>query len=217
MRTRAGRDGSDWVLNGTKMWITNGNLADVATVWAQTDDGIRGFLVPTDTPGFTANDIHNKLSLRASVTSELVLDNVRLPGSAQLPEARGLSRPAVLPQRGPLRHRVRARWARPATAWRPPSPTPTPASVRQAARRLPAHPGEARQHDRRARQGHAAGAAPRPHQGRRSSGPSRSASASSTTSARPSPSPASAAPCWAAAASPWSTRRCATPTTSNPS
>ena len=96
MRTRARRDGSDWVLNGTKMWITNGNLADVATVWAQTDDGsggIRGFLVPTDTPGFTANAIHKKLSLRASVTSELVLDNVRLPASAQLPLADGLGAP----------------------------------------------------------------------------------------------------------------------------
>ena len=93
MRTRARRDGSDWVINGTKMWITNGNLADVATVWAQTDDGIRGFLVPTDTPGFSANVIHKKLSLRASVTSELVLDIVRLPASAQLPEARGLGAP----------------------------------------------------------------------------------------------------------------------------
>nr|WP_260758007.1 acyl-CoA dehydrogenase family protein [Mycobacterium sp. SMC-8] len=97
MRTRARRDGAgdnaDWVLNGTKMWITNGNLADVATVWAQTDEGVRGFLVPTDTPGFTANAIHRKLSLRASVTSELVLDNVRLPASAQLPEAVGLSAP----------------------------------------------------------------------------------------------------------------------------
>ena len=96
MRTRARRDGGDWVLNGTKMWITNGNLADVATVWAQTDDGsggIRGFLVPTDTPGFTANVIHKKLSLRASVTSELVLDNVRLPASAQLPHANGLGAP----------------------------------------------------------------------------------------------------------------------------
>ena len=93
MRTRARRDGSDWVLDGTKMWITNGNLADVATVWAQTDDGIRGFLVPTDTPGFTANVIHKKLSLRASVTSELVLDNVRLPASAQLPEATSLGAP----------------------------------------------------------------------------------------------------------------------------
>jgi glutaryl-CoA dehydrogenase len=97
MRTRARRDGAgenaDWILSGTKMWITNGNLADVATVWAHTDDGIRGFLVPTDTPGFTANPIHKKLSLRASVTSELVLDNVRLPASAQLPHARGLGAP----------------------------------------------------------------------------------------------------------------------------
>ena len=97
MRTRARRSGPgdnpDWVINGTKMWITNGNLADVATIWAQTDDGIRGFLVPTDTPGFTANVIHKKLSLRASVTSELVLDNVRLPASAQLPHAVGLGAP----------------------------------------------------------------------------------------------------------------------------
>jgi glutaryl-CoA dehydrogenase len=93
MRTRARRDGSDWVINGTKMWITNGNLADVATVWAQTDDGIRGFLIPTDTPGFTANVIGKKLSLRASVTSELVLDNVRLPASGQLPDATGLGAP----------------------------------------------------------------------------------------------------------------------------
>jgi glutaryl-CoA dehydrogenase len=93
MRTRARRDGSDWVLDGTKMWITNGNLADVATVWAQTDEGIRGFLVPTDTPGFTANVIHKKLSLRASVTSELVLEGVRLPASAQLPEATSLGAP----------------------------------------------------------------------------------------------------------------------------
>jgi glutaryl-CoA dehydrogenase len=93
MRTRARRDGSDWVINGTKMWITNGNLADVATVWAQTEDGVRGFLVPTDTPGFSANVIHKKLSLRASVTSELVLDNVRLPAEAQLPHAVGLGAP----------------------------------------------------------------------------------------------------------------------------
>ena len=93
MRTRARRDGADWVINGTKMWITNGNLADVATIWAQTDEGIRGFLVPTDTPGFIANVIHKKLSLRASVTSELVLDNVRLPASAQLPDAIGLGAP----------------------------------------------------------------------------------------------------------------------------
>ena len=93
MKTRARRDGSDWVLNGRKMWITNGSVADVAIVWAATDDGIRGFIVPTDTPGFAANTIHHKLSLRASITSELVLDDVRLPADAMLPEAKGLKGP----------------------------------------------------------------------------------------------------------------------------
>ncbi|HEX3588837.1 MAG TPA: acyl-CoA dehydrogenase family protein [Pseudonocardiaceae bacterium] len=93
MTTRAARDGDDWVLTGNKMWITNGGIADVATVWARTEDGIRGFLVPTDTPGFQAVDVHGKLSLRASTTSELVLDGVRLPASAQLPDAQGLSGP----------------------------------------------------------------------------------------------------------------------------
>jgi glutaryl-CoA dehydrogenase len=93
MRTRAHRDGDDWVLSGTKMWITNGSIADVAVVWAQTDDRIRGFVVPTETPGFSAPEIKRKMSLRASVTSELVLDNVRLPASAMLPAAAGLSGP----------------------------------------------------------------------------------------------------------------------------
>ncbi len=93
MRTMAKADGDDWVLSGTKMWITNGGVADVAIVWAQTDDGIRGFVVPTDSPGFTANPVRMKLSLRASVTSELVLDAVRLPKSAMLPHASGLSGP----------------------------------------------------------------------------------------------------------------------------
>ena len=98
MRTNAVRDGDDWVLNGTKMWITNGSVADVAVVWAQTDKdqpgkGIRGFVVPTDAPGFSAPKIKNKLSLRASVTSELILENVRLPADAVLPEVRGLRGP----------------------------------------------------------------------------------------------------------------------------
>jgi glutaryl-CoA dehydrogenase len=93
MITNAKADGSDWVLNGSKMWITNGNVADVAVVWAQTDDGIRGFVVPTATPGFVANEIHKKMSLRASVTSELVFTDVRLPESAMLPGVRGLRGP----------------------------------------------------------------------------------------------------------------------------
>jgi glutaryl-CoA dehydrogenase len=93
LRTRARRDGSDWILNGTKMWITNGGIASVAVVWAQTDEGMRGFLVPAGTPGFTAVDIHRKLSLRASVTSELVLEDVRLPESAVLPGVTGLRGP----------------------------------------------------------------------------------------------------------------------------
>jgi glutaryl-CoA dehydrogenase len=98
MRTRARRDGDDWVLNGTKMWITNGGIADVAVIWCRAGDSdstaIHGFVVPTDTPGFVANDIHRKLSLRASVTSELVLTDVRLPDSARLP--------GVSTMRGPL-------------------------------------------------------------------------------------------------------------------
>jgi glutaryl-CoA dehydrogenase len=102
MRTHAVRDGSDWVLNGTKMWITNGSIADIAVVWASTDDGIRGFLVPRGTRGFSARDIHKKMSLRASITSELVLDSVRLPSSAVLPGVTGL--------RGPLSCLTEARF-----------------------------------------------------------------------------------------------------------
>jgi glutaryl-CoA dehydrogenase len=93
MRAHAKRDGTDWVLNGRKMWITNGSVAGVAVVWAQTEDGIRGFAVPTDTPGFSAPEIRHKWSLRASVTSELVLDDVRLPAGAVLPEVTGLRGP----------------------------------------------------------------------------------------------------------------------------
>jgi len=93
MRTYAKRDGSDWVLTGRKMWITNGSVAGVAVVWAQSDDGIRGFVVPTDRPGFSAPEIKHKWSLRASVTSELVLDEVRLPGDAVLPHVTGLKGP----------------------------------------------------------------------------------------------------------------------------
>lgn len=93
MRTRARRDGDDWVINGTKMWITNGGVADVAVVWAQTDDGVRGFIVPTNRAGFSTRDIHKKLSLRASITSELILEDVRLPADAVLPGIVGMKGP----------------------------------------------------------------------------------------------------------------------------
>ena len=102
MRTRAKRDGDDWVLDGSKMWISNGTFADVAVIWAQTDDGIRGFAVPTDTPGFSARLIKHKMSLRASATAELVLEGVRLPADAAFPEVRGL--------RGPLSCLTEARY-----------------------------------------------------------------------------------------------------------
>ncbi|MFG2824015.1 acyl-CoA dehydrogenase family protein [Kitasatospora sp. NPDC048365] len=93
MRTRARKKGEDWVLSGTKMWITNGSVSDVAVVWAQTDEGVRGFVVPAGTKGFTATDVHGKLSLRASVTSELSFDEVLLPADAVLPGVRGLKGP----------------------------------------------------------------------------------------------------------------------------
>jgi glutaryl-CoA dehydrogenase len=102
MRTSAKRDGTDWILNGSKMWITNGTIADLAVVWAHTDAGVRGFLVPTDTPGFTANPVKHKLSLRASMTAELVLEDVRLPDDAVLP--------GVSSMRGPLTCLTEARF-----------------------------------------------------------------------------------------------------------
>jgi len=108
MTTRARKDGKDWVLSGTKMWITNGSVSDVAIVWANTDDGIRGFVVPCDAPGFSAPDIHKKLSLPASVTSELVMDDVRLPAGAVLPGVEGLRGRLA----GPRRVRRRLRRAR---------------------------------------------------------------------------------------------------------
>jgi glutaryl-CoA dehydrogenase len=102
MRTRARRDGDDWILDGTKMWITNAPVADVAVVWAKTEEGVRGFVVPTSTTGFSAPEITGKLSLRASVTGQIVLEAVRLPADAVLPEVRGL--------RGPLSCLTEARF-----------------------------------------------------------------------------------------------------------
>lgn len=102
MRTHARRDGSDWILNGTKTWISNGSTADVALIWARTEQGVRGFIVPADAPGFTARDIPRKLSMRASHTSELTLDDVRLPDGAVLP--------GVSSMRGPLSCLTEARY-----------------------------------------------------------------------------------------------------------
>ncbi len=93
MKTHAKKDGGDWVINGAKMWITNGNLANIAIVWAQTEDGIQGFIVPTDSKGFTAQEVHKKMSLRASVTSALFFDNVRVPEANRLPNVKGLKGP----------------------------------------------------------------------------------------------------------------------------
>ncbi|MGN6381031.1 acyl-CoA dehydrogenase family protein [Dyella sp. KULCS107] len=93
MKTNAKKDGGDWVINGAKMWITNGNLANIAIVWAQTEDGIQGFIVPTDSKGFTAQEVHKKMSLRASVTSALFFDNVRVPEANRLPNVKGLKGP----------------------------------------------------------------------------------------------------------------------------
>ncbi len=93
MKTSAKRDGGDWILNGSKMWITNGNLADIAIVWAQTEDGIQGFVVEKDFAGFKAQEIHKKMSLRASVTSALFFDNVRVPEANRLPNVKGLKGP----------------------------------------------------------------------------------------------------------------------------
>ena len=145
MRTHARRDGSDWVLSGSKMWITNGSIADVAVVWARTDDGeIRGFLVEKGTPGFSAPEIHRKLSLRASVTSELVLDDVRVPDANLLPGSTTL--------RGPLSCLDEARhgivWGAVGSA-RACFETALDyargaARVRQADRRVPADAAEAR-------------------------------------------------------------------------
>jgi glutaryl-CoA dehydrogenase len=102
MKTVAKRDGDDWLISGAKMWITNAPIADVAVIWAMTDEGIRGFIVPTDLPGFDIQEIDNKFSLRASLTGALFLDNVRVPASAMLPNAKGL--------RGPLGCLTKARF-----------------------------------------------------------------------------------------------------------
>ena len=93
IKTHAKRDGDDWLVNGSKMWITNGTIADIAIIWANTDEGVQGFVVEQDMAGFETRDIHSKMSLRASVTSELYFDNVRVPDANRLPKVNGLKGP----------------------------------------------------------------------------------------------------------------------------
>ena len=145
---------TEWVLNGTKRWITNGSISDIATVWAKDDEGvIRGFLVERGTPGFSASDIKGKFSLRASITSELVLEDVRLPASAILPEAKGLARTVLVSQPGALRDRVGRR--RRGAHLLPDGARlrQVAHAVRQAAGRLPARAAEAGAHAERDHQG----------------------------------------------------------------
>ena len=135
MKTHAKKDGDDWIINGAKMWITNGSIADVAVVWAQTDDGMRGFLVEKDMPGFDAPEIHRKFSLRASITSSLFFDNVRVPEANMLPGVRGLKGPlSCLTQArygitwgviGAAQACLRRRWITPPTASCSAARTPT--------------------------------------------------------------------------------------------
>ena len=171
MRTAARRDGDDWIVSGTKMWITNGSVADVSVVWAHTDDGVRGFLVPAGTTGFSATDVHRKMSLRASVTSELVLDDVRLPASAMLPGAAGLKAPLSCLDEA----RYGIVWGAMGAARACFATALNYAGTREQFDRpiasLPAHAEEAGRHGAGAEQGVAAGAAPGPDEGR---GPSAS-------------------------------------------
>ena len=185
MRTFARRDGSDWVLNGTKMWITNGSIAHVAIVWAQTDDGIRGFIVPRGTKGFTASNIHRKLSLRASVTSELLLQDCRLPAESLLEQARGLAGPLACLNEARYGIIWGAMGAARACFETALEYARRPRPVRPADRRFPTHPAKAREHAARTEQGHPAGGAPRALEGSRGSFiPAKSASASSITSGK---------------------------------
>ena len=210
MKTVAKKDGDDWVLNGAKMWITNGNLAHIAIVWAQTDDGIRGFIVPTDSKGFTAQEVHKKMSLRASVTSALFLDDVRVPGDALLPEREGPEGPAGLPDPGPLRHHLGPDRRRPGVPQGSRWTTPPSASC-SAARSTPTRPCSSSSPTWRVaspprnccRCSWGASRTPARWRPRRSRWPS------GTTCAWPSTSRASAATCWAAPASPPSMRRSA--------
>jgi len=156
MKTHAKRDGDDWILNGSKMWITNGNLADAAVVWAMTDEGVRGFIVEKDMQGFTAQEIENKFSLRASVTSALFFDNVRVPQASVLPGVTGL--------KGPLSCLTQARYG---IAWgvRSAELHTGPHPVSQTAGSQPGDSATTGRHGKTHYYSTAFGPAPRPHEG----------------------------------------------------
>ena len=211
MRTRAKRDGDDWVLNGSKMWITNGTLADVAVVWAQTDDGIRGFVVPTDTPGLHRHQDPAQAVAARVGDGRAVLRRPAAAGRRGVPRGARPQGPAELPERGALRHPL-GRGRRGARVLRGGAGLLARAlAVRQAARVVPAHAEEARRDGDRGQQRLARRDADRPAQGRRQARPGAGvATASSATCARRSTSPAARGPCSAAPASRWTTRSCGT-------
>ena len=216
MRTTARLDGGEWVLEGSKRWIGLASIADVAVIWARTEEGVRGFLVPTGTPGFSALPITGKLSMRASIQCDVVLSDLRLPESAMLPGARGLQRPLLLPERSAVRDRLGcdrrcARQLRPGARLRAGAH-----AVRSSDRRLPADAGEARRHGAGDPEGAAGRAPDRATQGRRQGRAAHDLvreaeqhAGSRSTSLAP------RAPCSEATASRSTTRRCATRATSS--
>src|SRR5207248_313923 len=150
MRTTARLDGDEWVLNGTKMWITNGGVADLAVVWARTDDGVRGFIVPRESPGFTTRDIERKLSLRASVTSELVFDDCRIPASGAGLAGEGQQRAGGAGHRARVPDHPRGQRDHARVPGHPPHEQPrVGADLRGHERGPPADPGQGRHRPRR--------------------------------------------------------------------
>src|ERR1700733_1487494 len=165
MTTTARRDGGGWVIDGAKRWIGLASIAGIAIIWARTDDGVRGFLIPTGTPGFTATPIEPKLAMRASIQCDIILDGIRVPADAILPGAAGL------PERGPLRDHLGRHGRCPRRLRGGSGLRAGTQPVRQADRLLPADPGKAGRHGSRDTEGAAGRAAHRPDEGRRDAGP----------------------------------------------
>ena len=219
MRTTAARSGDRWVLNGEKRWITSGGIADVAVVWARSDDGgraVRGFLVERGTPGFSTRDIEGKFSLRASVTCELIFEDCAVPRDAMLPGVERPQGPAVVPQPGALRHRLGRHRRGDGLLRRGAALHQGARAVQAADRRLPAGAGEAGRHARGDHQGAAAGLAPRAAQGGGQGAPAAGLAGQAQQRAHgAATSRATRATSSAPTASPTSTRRAATCATSS--